>query len=128
MSIGEVAHRFGLAPHVLRHWESVGLLAPTRAVADRRRYGPDDLYRVAVVLRAKEAGFALDEIRAMFVADSPAQRSATLRRHRAALVQRIARAQASLEMIDSALSCEHDDITACPHFQAMVTARIGAPV
>jgi MerR family transcriptional regulator, copper efflux regulator len=60
MTIGEIAQRFGLPTHVLRHWESVGLLAPTRAVAGRRRYDRDHLYRVAVILRAKEAGFGLD--------------------------------------------------------------------
>ncbi|MCZ7379890.1 helix-turn-helix domain-containing protein [Micromonospora sp. WMMC250] len=125
MSIGETARRFGLAPHVLRHWESVGLLSPSRAVAGRRRYGPDHLYQIAVILRAKEAGIALDDIRQMFVAQNPTQRTATLRRHRAELAKRIAQAQASLELIDCALACEHDDITGCPHFQAMVAERFG---
>ncbi|WP_199733402.1 MerR family transcriptional regulator [Micromonospora sp. BL4] len=130
MSIGEIARRFGLAPHVLRHWESVGLLSPSRAVAGRRRYGADHLYQIAVILRAKEAGFALDDIRQMFVAQGPTQRTATLRRHRAELAKRIAQAQASLELIDCALACDHEDITRCPHFQAMVAERIGldAPV
>lgn len=27
-AIGELAARFGLSTHVLRHWEAVGLLAP----------------------------------------------------------------------------------------------------
>ncbi|MGH3587458.1 MAG: MerR family DNA-binding transcriptional regulator, partial [Pseudonocardia sp.] len=27
-SIGEIARHFDLAPHVLRHWETVGLLTP----------------------------------------------------------------------------------------------------
>ena len=30
MTIGELAARFGLATHVLRHWEAVGLLGPER--------------------------------------------------------------------------------------------------
>ena len=34
LTIGEVAGRFGLPAHVLRHWESVGLLAPVRAEGD----------------------------------------------------------------------------------------------
>ncbi|MEU7870020.1 MerR family transcriptional regulator [Dactylosporangium sp. NPDC049140] len=130
MGIGEIAARFGLATHVLRHWESVGLLSPPRAVAGRRRYGADHLYRIAVILRAKEAGFGLDDIRAMIAAPSPAQRTEVLRRHRADLARRIAQAQASLELIDCALTCDHDDLTSCPHFQAMVADRIGigAPV
>src|SRR5690242_4166048 len=76
MGIGAVAARFGLATHVLRHWESVGLLSPER-VGDRRRYGPDDLYRVAVILRAKEAGLALEDIRRFIAARDPAARRAT---------------------------------------------------
>lgn len=125
MSIGEIAQRFGLATHVLRHWESVGLLSPFRAVADRRRYGHDHLYRVAVILRAKEAGFGLDDIRAMISVGDPAARRVILQRHRADLARRIAQAQASLDLIDCALGCDHDDFTQCPHFQAMVADRTG---
>ncbi len=127
LPIGAVAARFGLATHVLRHWESVGLLAPARAVAGRRRYGPDHLYRIAMILRAKEAGFALDDIREMFAGDGPAERTAVLRRHRAALADRIARAQASLDLIDCALECQHDDLATCPHFRAMIADRAGLP-
>jgi hypothetical protein len=47
MSIGEIAGHFGLATHVLRHWETMGLLSPERAGGGRRRYGRSDLYRVA---------------------------------------------------------------------------------
>jgi DNA-binding transcriptional MerR regulator len=124
LSIGEVASRFGLATHVLRHWESMGLLAPSRATASRRRYRDGDLYRVAVILRAKDAGFSLEEIRELIVAREPADRTALLRRHRARLAARIAAAQASLELIDCALDCDHEDIAECPHFQAAVAARI----
>jgi MerR family transcriptional regulator, copper efflux regulator len=125
MSIGDIAARFGLATHVLRHWESVGLLSPPRAVAGRRRYGPGHLYRIAVILRAKEAGFGLDDIREMIAAPGPAQRAEVLRRHRAELARRIGELQDSLELIDCALTCDHDDFTSCPHFQAMVADRIG---
>ena len=125
LTIGAVAARFGLATHVLRHWESVGLLAPARAVAGRRRYGPEHLYRIAVILRAKEAGFGLDDIREMFAGGGPADRIAVLRRHRAALADRITKAQASLDLIDCALDCDHDDLATCPHFLAMIADRAG---
>ncbi|MEV4460634.1 MerR family DNA-binding transcriptional regulator [Microbispora sp. NPDC049633] len=35
IGIGEAAARFGLATHVLRHWEYVGLLTPSRVAGDR---------------------------------------------------------------------------------------------
>ncbi|MFD5091050.1 MerR family transcriptional regulator [Amycolatopsis thailandensis] len=121
LSVGEVAERFGLATHVLRHWESVGLLKPARS-GDRRRYDDADLYRVSVILRAKEAGLTLDGIREMF--QKPEARDAVLRRHKEELTRRIAAAQASLAIIDCALGCEHDDVTQCAHFRAAV-ARAG---
>ncbi|WP_326826630.1 MerR family transcriptional regulator [Streptosporangium sp. NBC_01756] len=125
MGIGEIAQRFGLATHVLRHWESMGLLAPTRAEGDRRRYGPDDLYRIAVILRAKNAGFSLDDIREMITTGDPAVRRGVLRRRQADLTERIARAQAALGLIECALGCDHEDFTGCAHFQAAVAERIG---
>ena len=33
MTIGQVADHFRLPTHVLRHWESVGLLTPARVTA-----------------------------------------------------------------------------------------------
>lgn len=125
LTIGELAERFGLATHVLRHWESVGLLAPARAAGGQRRYRPVDLYRVAAILRAKEAGLALTDIHAMFSTTDPATRAAILRRERDNLAQRIADAQASLALIDAALRCRHGDVATCPHFQALLADRAG---
>jgi len=84
------------------------------------------VYAVAMILRAKEAGFGLDDIREMFDTDDPVRRKAILGRHRDALAVRIAQAQASLALIDCALDCDHDDIASCPHFHAAIDARIGA--
>ena len=64
-SIGELAGRFGLETHVLRHWESEGLLEPERDSGGRRRYGEADAYRVATIVASKAAGMRLDQIRAM---------------------------------------------------------------
>src|SRR5262249_30579296 len=50
LTIGELANRFGLATHVLRHWESMGLLVPGRDRGGQRRYGDGDLARVALIL------------------------------------------------------------------------------
>jgi DNA-binding transcriptional MerR regulator len=128
MSIGEIAERFGLATHVLRHWETMGLITPVRVGGARRRYGPDDLYRVAVILRGKEAGFSLEEIHEMMTTSEATRRRAVLLRRREELARRIAEAQASLELIDCALDCDHEDLAACPHFQAVVAERVPVAV
>lgn len=125
LSIGAVAERFGLATHVLRHWETMGLLTPVRDTAGRRRYRTADLTRVAVILRAKEAGLSLDTIRSVAATAEPAVRRDILRQEAAALRSRIAAAQASLELIECALDCDHEDFTQCSHFRQMVADRIG---
>lgn len=124
LSVGEVAERFGLATHVLRHWESVGLLKPARA-GDRRRYDDHDLHRIAIILRSKEAGLSLDGIREMF--GKPSERESILKRHKEELERRIAAARASLAIVDCALGCEHDDVTRCAHFREAVARARPAP-
>ncbi|MCM2387049.1 MerR family transcriptional regulator [Streptomyces albipurpureus] len=78
LTTGATAERFGLATHVLRHWESVGLLSPGRDGGNRRRYGPGDLLRVSMIRRAKQAGLSLDAIRALCGAHDPVARRAVL--------------------------------------------------
>jgi MerR family transcriptional regulator, copper efflux regulator len=120
-SIGEVAARFGLATHVLRHWEAEGLLTPARA-GDRRRYTDMDLHRVAAILISKEAGFGLADIRTMLAARSAPARHEVMARHRERLRARIARARAALAMLED--DCPHDDIMTCPHFQGLLADRL----
>jgi len=126
LAIGALAERFDLATHVLRHWEEMGLLTPARDAAGRRRYRTADLTRVAVILRAKEAGLSLDTIRSLYTTSEPAVRREILRHEAEALRSRIAAAQASLELIECALTCDHEDFTLCSHFQQLVADRVGA--
>ncbi|MFD0201604.1 MULTISPECIES: MerR family transcriptional regulator [Saccharothrix] len=125
MSIGTVAERFGLATHVLRHWEDMGLLAPRRHANGRRQYGRADEARIAMILLAKDAGLGLDQVRLLFAAtaDRPTRR-ALYREHHDRLAERIASLRASLSVLEHAMGCEAEDITACPDFQAKVAARI----
>ena len=124
MGIGALAERFGLATHVLRHWETMGLLTPARDAAGRRRYEAADLTRVAVILQAKGAGLSLEAIRSLATTADPARRSDILREQAEALRARVAAARASLELIECALGCDHEDVTQCAHFQQMVADRI----
>lgn len=128
LTIGAVAGRFGVAAHVLRHWESMGLLAPARDAAGRRRYGPADLTRVAFVLRAKEAGLSLATIRALAAATGAAdaeERRTLLREEAAALRSALAAARTRLALVECALGCAHEDVTRCPRFQQIVAERVG---
>lgn len=124
MAIGDLAALFGLAPHVLRHWEAVGLLSPRRLANGRRRYGPDHAMRVALIQRGKEAGFGLDQLRELVEAADRTTRRGVFTRHHAALEQRIARAQEAKTMVEHALDCTADDVMTCPAFRRLLLATI----
>ncbi|WCN07207.1 MerR family transcriptional regulator [Streptomyces sp. M92] len=128
MSIGALAARFGLATHVLRHWESKGLLHPGRDAGGRRRYGADDLTRVAIILLSKEAGLGLDTIRSLSATVDRATRQKVLRAEAEELRSRIAAAQVSLELIEGGLNCAHEDVTQCPNYQRLIAERVGSQV
>lgn len=121
MTIGEVAGHFGLPTHVLRHWESVGLLAPARVEGGRRRYTRDDLFRVASIVRAKQAGLPLADIRAFLAAGDPAARKDVLRRNQRVLQARMAALRSALDLLEAGLNCSHADIATCPNYRAHLT-------
>ncbi|MGW9112083.1 MerR family transcriptional regulator [Microbacterium sp. NPDC055683] len=118
-TIGELAERFGLATHVLRHWEDRGLLSPERDGAGRRRYAEADAYRVAVVLASKAAGMGLEQIRAL-VDGGAAGRHEVLERRLAEIDESIAALERSRAMARHALECRSHDISTCPGFRANV--------
>lgn len=123
-TIGELASRFGLATHVLRHWEDEGLLSPARRVAGRRVYGPAHVTRVAEIVLGKDAGFSLEQLRELFAAPDLDRRREVLRAQLAQVRQRIARLTLSQTLLEHGLRCRHEDYQSCPRFQAMVLARL----
>jgi MerR family transcriptional regulator, copper efflux regulator len=123
-TIGELAASFGLATHVLRHWEDMGLLSPARRVAGRRVYGPGHVTRVAEILLGKDAGFSLEQLRELFAAPDQGRRREVLRAQLAQVRQRIARLALSQKLLEHGLRCRHADYQACPRFQSMVLARL----
>ncbi|MFD4604570.1 MerR family transcriptional regulator [Streptomyces sp. NPDC058464] len=128
MSIGALAARFGLATHVLRHWESVGLLHPGRDAGGRRRYGAEDLTRLATILICKEAGLGRDTVRSLSATVDRATRHEIPRPEAEELRSRIATARASLELIEGGLNCEHEDVTQCPNYRRLIAERVDSQV
>ncbi len=122
-SIGDVAARFGLETHVLRHWEDMGLLRPERDGAGRRRFHDGDLVRIAVILRSKVAGMSLDQIAVLLDEEAPS-RHQVLEAHIADLDRRMREMEHSRAMTEHALRCRSHDITECPRFRSMLTDLI----
>ncbi len=66
MTIGEVAKQSGLRTSAIRYYERVGLLPKAARSGGQRRYDARVLRRLAVLARAKNCGFTLDEVRQLF--------------------------------------------------------------
>ncbi|TMR19278.1 MerR family transcriptional regulator [Nonomuraea zeae] len=125
MRIGELAEQFGLAPHVLRHWEAMGLLAPAARVNGRRRYTQDHAIRVLTIIRAKAAGMSLEQIREIINVSGQAERQALLERHHAELERRLQEIAASKALIEHLMECKADDFSQCPAYRRLVETSIG---
>ena len=63
LSIGEIAHRSGVAASALRFYEGQGLITSRRTAGNQRQYQRSTLRRIAFVQAAQRVGLALAEIR-----------------------------------------------------------------
>ncbi|MVU83793.1 MerR family transcriptional regulator [Nocardia sp. ET3-3] len=122
LTIGELASRFGLPAHVLRYWESEGLLTPRRQ-AGQRRYGPQDVRRIALILLAREAGFGVRQLQTLLSTPDPMAHTDLLREHVRTLERRIADAQAAKALIEHALECPNA-FQDCSHARERIDSRI----
>ncbi len=69
---GALAKRYGCNIETIRYYENIGLLrAPDRTESGHRLYSPRDQARLGFILRARELGFSMEEIRSLLsLADS----------------------------------------------------------
>jgi MerR family redox-sensitive transcriptional activator SoxR len=63
LTISEVARRVGVRPSAIRYYEQQAIIPSAPRVSGQRRYGSGAVYQLAVLRRAQEAGFTLEEIR-----------------------------------------------------------------
>ena len=73
-SIGDLAQEFDVTLRTLRFYEARGLLSPTRS-GMTRIYSERDRARLSLILKGKQLGFTLIEIRAM-LADAEKEKPA----------------------------------------------------
>jgi DNA-binding transcriptional MerR regulator len=130
LTIGELAHRTGVATSALRYWEELGLLPAPARVSGQRRYAPSAAELVGEILLLRDVGFTLREVKELRAARSSAGDGwrELHQRKIAELDHLIAQAQAARTAIAHGMACPHDDIHDCPTFRAGVAARLaGTP-
>jgi MerR family transcriptional regulator, copper efflux regulator len=119
--IGDAAATLGVAAHVLRHWEDVGLLRPSRLSSGHRAYDDQTIGQARMIQICQRAGLSLAEIRQLGVRDR-GNRVALIESKRAQIAQQVS----SLRLADKFLAhighCEHPVISECPQCSA-ITGR-----
>ena len=66
LSISQVAREAGFRTSAIRYYEEIGILPPSERVSGQRRYDRTILHRLALIRRAQDVGFNLNEIRQLF--------------------------------------------------------------
>ncbi len=120
VTIGTLARQAGCSVELIRHYERIGLIRPSRRSASRYRlYSPQDIERLRFVRRARELGFSLAEVRALLrQADEPdppcdATRATVAARHAGirAVIETLRRIERRIGELEG--HCEGCDGTSC---------------
>ncbi len=122
LTIGEVARQAGVNTSAIRYYERVGVLPEPERVGGQRRYTQGTIRRLGVIGVAKQAGFTLEETRALLHADADSAAHAELRGladHKLPEVEAlIARAQAMRDWLLTARGCTCETLDVCGLFDA----------
>ena len=121
MNVGEASRRSGVSAKMIRHYESIGIVAPAeRTASGYRTYRPDDVHRLQFIRRARDLGFSLDSIKHLLELWTNRRRSSAkvkqiALQHIAELKDQIARTQSMLNALQRlADSCHGDERESCP--------------
>ena len=139
MNIGEAAALSGVSAKMVRHYESLGLLAKvSRTDAGYRQYGEREVHTLRFIRRARDLGFSIAEISELLKLWQNRRRaSGDVKRialsHVADLDRRMAEMAAMKETLARLASCCHgDDRPDCPILDelgdaALVVRGVRAP-
>lgn len=127
--IGEAARRAGVSPRMVRHYESLGLLAPVhRTNSGYRQYSQADVHALRFIRRGRDLGFSMEEIGTLLglwqdQSRASSQVKAIAQKHITALTERIAAMQSMQRTLQTLVHCCHgDDRPDCPILDDLASA------
>jgi DNA-binding transcriptional MerR regulator len=120
VKIGDAAAALGIAAHVLRHWESLGLLAPARSSSGHRSYDEQTLNQARMIRTLQRAGLSLEQIRRIGRGDN-ADRTALIDTKRAEIHDRIGLLRAADGFLTHIVTCRHAVLADCPDCSRFLT-------
>lgn len=125
---GALARRTGCNLETVRYYEKIGLLPePPRTAAGYRAYSEGDVRRLRFILRGRELGFSIDEMRGLLMLvdggkETCAEVKARTERHLADVRAKIA----DLKRVEKVLAataakCTGAEVPECPVLEALAT-------
>jgi MerR family transcriptional regulator, copper efflux regulator len=124
--IGDAAAMLGVAPHVLRHWEDVGLLRPGRLSSGHRAYDDQTIGQARMIQICQRAGLSLADIGALGTSERT-QRIALIEPKRAELAEHLARVRLADAFLAHIVDCKHQIISECPECSTLVGGHTARP-
>lgn len=121
MNIGDASRASGVSAKMIRYYEQVGLLAPSkRSDAGYRIYGPDEVHILRFIRQARRLGFLVEDIRKLLTlwqdrSRASAEVKSIALEHVAELDERIAElTDMRNTLADLAAHCQGDARPECP--------------
>lgn len=123
---GGLARRTGCNLETIRYYENIGLMpAPPRTAAGHRVYAESHVSRLRFILRARELGFAIEQIRGLFaLVDGGTQTCAEVKERTETHLNDVRAKIADLKRIEKVLAttaaqCSGKDVPDCPILEAL---------
>jgi len=126
ISRGALARRTGSHIETIRYYEKIGLLPePLRSSGGHRLYRSDDQRRLRFILRSRELGFSIDEIRSLLsMTDKDDYTCGEIQVLTVAHLESIRQKLTDLKRLERTLArisnqCEGGDVPDCPVIDAL---------
>lgn len=125
---GELASRTGCNPETVRYYEKIGLLpGPPRSPNGYRSYDDSQITRLRFILRGRELGFSIDEIRGLLtLVDGGNQTCAEVKERTELHLEDVRGKIADLKRIERVLTetaaqCSGAAVPDCPILEALAS-------
>ncbi|GGN51170.1 transcriptional regulator [Novosphingobium indicum] len=122
----QLARKTGCNLETIRYYEKVGLLpAPPRSANGYRVYSPELVQRLQFILRARDLGYAMEEIRSLLsLTDTGAQTCGEVMMRTRSHLDDVRRHISDLQKIENTLAitlskCTGGDVPECPVLDAL---------
>lgn len=130
LTIGEVAHRAGVATSAVRYYERIGLLRADGRVSGQRRYCTETLRRLVFIGVLQDAGLSLEDIAGMVDASDRSAWQEIAAERLTELDAELHRLQRARTYLRGAMQCPYDHpLTECQVMGGEIDRRLatGAP-